>query len=144
MASSILGPTQHGRAGWPQVVVRAVALASFSALLACGALAVATAGGTPDPSVRVRSDLTTVARDLERYRTCHGDWPGGFAELYGQTPLDPWGHPYVLAPPVGARARPDVLALGADGWPGGEGWSGDLWMSEVVADADLDVRSPDC
>ena len=40
-------------------------------------------------------------------------------------PQDPWGRPYVYANP-GTHSEVDVLSLGADGRPGGEGVNADV------------------
>lgn len=122
---------RRGPSWYRNPVSRIGVLAAAGALLAvCAGQAAALSA--PDARVaRVRADLVELSRDLDRYHVCHGDWPASLGEVYGETPLDPWGRPYVLAPAAGARTAPDVLALGADGWPGGEGSAGDLWASEL-------------
>lgn len=51
---------------------------------------------------------------------------GGYLE---RLPNDPWGHPYLYLSP-GRNGEIDVLSLGADGQPGGEGNDADIgnWM----------------
>ena len=51
---------------------------------------------------------------------------GGYLE---RLPKDPWGHPYLYLSP-GRNGEIDVLSLGADGQPGGEGNDADIgnWM----------------
>jgi general secretion pathway protein G len=51
---------------------------------------------------------------------------GGYLE---KLPNDPWGHPYVYLSP-GRQGEIDVMSLGADGLPGGEGNDADIgnWM----------------
>jgi general secretion pathway protein G len=51
---------------------------------------------------------------------------GGYLE---KLPNDPWGHPYVFLSP-GRQGEIDVMSLGADGLPGGEGNDADIgnWM----------------
>lgn len=52
-----------------------------------------------------------------------GRWNGPYLE--GGLPLDPWGHPYVYRAP--AEGAPyEILSLGADGRPGGEGEDADI------------------
>jgi general secretion pathway protein G len=51
---------------------------------------------------------------------------GGYLD---RLPKDPWGHPYLYLSP-GRNGEIDVLSLGADGQPGGEGNDADIgnWM----------------
>ena len=51
---------------------------------------------------------------------------GGYLE---RLPNDPWGHPYLYLSP-GRNGEIDVLSLGADGQPGGDGNDADIgnWM----------------
>ncbi len=51
-------------------------------------------------------------------------WQGPY--LDGALPNDPWGRPYVYAPPATPDARPGVVSLGADGREGGEGLNADI------------------
>ena len=46
--------------------------------------------------------------------------------LDGDVPNDPWGHPYVYGFPGEHGDGPDILSLGADGRPGGEGINADI------------------
>ena len=48
--------------------------------------------------------------------------PGGYLE---RLPRDPWGNAYVYVNP-GLHGEIDVLSLGADGKPGGEGLDADI------------------
>ena len=41
-------------------------------------------------------------------------------------PLDPWGHPYVYRYPGEHGDEPEIVSLGADGQPGGEGVNADV------------------
>lgn len=50
-------------------------------------------------------------------------WQGPY--LKRDIPPDPWGHPYVYLRP-GAHGDYDLVSLGADGQPGGEGESADV------------------
>jgi general secretion pathway protein G len=51
---------------------------------------------------------------------------GGYLD---RLPKDPWGHPYLYLSP-GRNGEIDVLSLGGDGQPGGEGNDADIgnWM----------------
>ena len=50
-------------------------------------------------------------------------WSGPY--LKGGIPSDPWNHPYKYANP-GAGGGIDIISLGADGAPGGEGEDADI------------------
>lgn len=50
-------------------------------------------------------------------------WQGPY--LKRDIPPDPWGHPYVYLRP-GTHGDYDLVSLGADGQPGGEGESADV------------------
>lgn len=50
-------------------------------------------------------------------------WNGPY--LKGGVPNDPWGKPYVLTSPT-ANSGVDIVSLGADGLPGGEGENADI------------------
>ena len=51
-------------------------------------------------------------------------WGGPY--LKTDVPLDPWNHPYLYKYPGEHGDDPDVVSLGADGQPGGEGNSADI------------------
>ena len=50
-------------------------------------------------------------------------WNGPY--LKGGVPNDPWGKPYVFTSPT-ANGGVDIVSLGADGLPGGEGENADI------------------
>lgn len=50
-------------------------------------------------------------------------WAGPY--LKGGVPADPWGHPYRYANP-GSNGGLEIMSLGADGAPGGEGENADV------------------
>ena len=50
-------------------------------------------------------------------------WNGPY--LKGGVPTDPWGKPYVFTSPT-ASGGVDIVSLGADGLPGGEGENADI------------------
>ena len=50
-------------------------------------------------------------------------WTGPY--LKGGVPSDPWGHPYRYANP-GANGGIEIISLGADGTPGGDGENADV------------------
>jgi len=51
-------------------------------------------------------------------------WAGPY--LKADIPLDPWNRPYLYKYPGEHGDDPDVVSLGADGQPGGEGFNADI------------------
>jgi general secretion pathway protein G len=51
-------------------------------------------------------------------------WSGPY--LPQDIPTDPWGHPYLYKYPGEHGDEPDVVSLGGDGQPGGEGNNADI------------------
>jgi general secretion pathway protein G len=101
------------------------------------------------------ADLRTIAASLEMYRLDNRTYPTaaqGLAALAAppvepplppnwaaggylpSLPADPWGNPYVYVIP-GAQGAYEVLSLGADGAPGGEGPAADIRRGPGVAPA---------
>jgi general secretion pathway protein G len=104
--------------------------------------------GRPDEArvTVARTDVRTIAASLEMYRLDNRVYPataqglealvtrpssppvprnwatGGYLP---QLPVDPWGNPYVYRAP-GADGPYDLISLGADGQPGGEGVDADI------------------
>ena len=104
--------------------------------------------GRPDEArvTVARTDIRTIASSLEMYRLDNRRYPtttqgvealvarpvsppvppnwasGGYL---AQVPVDPWGNPYVYRSP-GDGAPFDLVSLGADGQPGGEGVDADI------------------
>jgi general secretion pathway protein G len=54
-----------------------------------------------------------------------GPTPLNWKPYIDKLPNDPWGRPYQYMNP-GVKGEVDVLSLGADGQPGGEGKNADL------------------
>jgi len=52
------------------------------------------------------------------------NWAGPY--LPKDVPLDPWGRPYEYKYPGDHGEDPDVISLGADGQPGGDGNNADI------------------
>jgi general secretion pathway protein G len=97
-------------------------------------------------AVAAKQDIATIAQALKLYRLDNQryptaeqglaaltakpelapvppNWkPGGYIE---RLPKDPWGNAYVYVNP-GLHGEIDVLSLGADGKPGGEGLDADI------------------
>ena len=51
-------------------------------------------------------------------------WAGPY--LPKDIPMDPWGHPYLYKYPGDHGDEPEIVSLGADGQPGGEGNNADI------------------
>jgi len=58
------------------------------------------------------------------------NWQGPY--LQQEIPTDPWGHGYVYKFPGEHGDEPDIVSLGADGQPGGEGINADVvsWKNQ--------------
>ncbi len=54
-----------------------------------------------------------------------GPTPANWKPYLEKRPADPWGRPYQYLKP-GVKGEIDVLSLGADGQPGGEGKNADI------------------
>jgi general secretion pathway protein G len=106
----------------------------------------------PDEARKVaaKQDIATLVQALKLYRLDNMRYPtteqtlqalvakpslnpvpqnwkaGGYLD---RLPKDPWGHPYLYLSP-GRNGEIDVVSLGADGQPGGEGNDADIgnWM----------------
>jgi general secretion pathway protein G len=55
----------------------------------------------------------------------NGPAPANWKPYIDKLPNDPWGRPYHYMNP-GVKGEVDVLSLGADGQPGGEGKNADI------------------
>src|SRR5207245_5170441 len=51
-------------------------------------------------------------------------WAGPY--MPKEIPNDPWGHAYIYRFPSEHGDEPDIISLGADGQPGGEGINADI------------------
>jgi general secretion pathway protein G len=51
-------------------------------------------------------------------------WAGPY--LTKEVPMDPWGRPYLYKFPGEHGDEPDIISLGADGQPGGDGNNADV------------------
>ena len=90
-----------------------------------------------------RAQIVAFEKSLEQYRLDVGAYPTteqGLAALVAKpanvakwdgpylakaVPLDPWGHAYVYKSP-GDHGDVDLISLGRDGQPGGEGLDADI------------------
>lgn len=139
--SSRYGPLRSSR-GWGFTLVELLVVLAILALLAgiVGPKVLGQLGGAKAKTAAVQiSDLEKTLElfklDVGRYPTPEegldalvkkppnaAAWTGPY--LKGAVPLDPWSHPYVYKP--GAGGTFEILSLGADGAPGGEGENADI------------------
>ena len=94
--------------------------------------------------VAARQDIATIMQALKLYRLDNRRYPGteqgldalvrkpatapvpdNWKSYLEKLPLDPWGNAYLYLSP-GLNGEVDVLSLGADGKPGGEGYDADI------------------
>jgi general secretion pathway protein G len=80
-----------------------------------------------------RAQIKALKAALGTYKIDVGTFPTteqGLAVLRpymeGDVPDDPWKHPYVYKFPGEHGDEPDIISLGADGQPGGEGINADI------------------
>lgn len=125
-------------------LIEMIVVLAIIALVA--ALIVPNVIGRPDEArmTVAKTDLRTISAALKMYRLDNGDYPSseqGLAALskkptteplprnwssegyLAQVPVDPWGRPYVYRNTGGTF---ELLSLGKDGKPGGEGLDADL------------------
>lgn len=92
-------------------------------------------------SARAGGDLRHIADQVRQFRIEQQRFPGALAELVERPrdakawpeggylerlPKDPWGEAYFLVFPGHHGGDFDVISLGADNQPGGEGFDADL------------------
>jgi general secretion pathway protein G len=75
----------------------------------------------------------TTEQGLQALRVKPADlnqWNGPY--MPQDIPKDPWGHDYVYRYPGEHGDEPEIICLGADGQPGGEGLNADIvsWKSQ--------------
>jgi general secretion pathway protein G len=69
----------------------------------------------------------TTEQGLQALRTKPADaalWNGPYMDK--DIPKDPWGHDYIYKFPGDHGDGPDIISLGQDGQPGGEGFAADI------------------
>jgi len=68
-----------------------------------------------------------TSQGLQALRVNPGDianWAGPY--MPKDVPMDPWGRPYEYKYPGEHGDEPDIISLGADGQPGGDGTNADI------------------
>ena len=80
--------------------------------------------GRPDEALACFEDALRVKPDNMP------QWAGPY--LPQDIPMDPWAHPYLYKFPGDHGDEPDIISLGADGNPGGDGNNADIvsWSSQ--------------
>jgi general secretion pathway protein G len=69
----------------------------------------------------------STTQGLQALREKAGDLPNWAGPYLGkEVPVDPWGRPYDYKYPGDHGEEPDVISLGADGQPGGDGNNADV------------------
>ena len=103
--------------------------------LLAGAVAIKV-GGYMDTAKtnRAKSDIATIVDAIESQYLTTSKYPTNDEGLEG-LPLkntnDPWGRPYEYNSPGEGDEPYEVLSLGADGRPGGEGIDGDIYSYDL-------------
>ncbi|MBF0426035.1 MAG: type II secretion system major pseudopilin GspG [Magnetococcales bacterium] len=142
--------TQDARHPWPEA--RGFTLIEIMVVVVIlGILAMAVIPkimDRPDEARRTRAllDIQSIGQALDLYRLDNKQYPTSEQSLQAlvtkperepiprhwrqdgylpTVPLDPWGNPYVYLSP-GLHGNYDLLSLGSDGAPGGEGNAADI------------------
>lgn len=117
--AALVGPRMFGQADKAKRTAARAQINSF--MTALGAYKLAT--GT----------FPTTEQGLQALRNKPDNqpqWDGPY--LPQDIPNDPWAHPYLYKFPGDHGDEPDLISLGADGQPGGEGNNADIvsWSSQ--------------
>ncbi len=112
LLASLVGPRVLGQLGGAKSKTAALQIADLEKSLEIFKLDV---GRFPT----TREGLGTLVQRPENV----AGWNGPY--LKGELPNDPWGKPYIYANP-GPNVSMEILTLGADGQPGGEGENADI------------------
>lgn len=117
--AALVGPRMFGQADKAKRTAARAQINSFMTALGAYKLATGTFPTTEQGlnALRVKPEGMT-------------QWDGPY--LPQDIPMDPWAHPYLYKFPGEHGDEPDIVSLGADGQPGGEGNNGDIlsWSSQ--------------
>ena len=77
-----------------------------------------------------RAAIAKLKGEVELYKVDKDRYPESLQDLVpkymDEVPKDGWNRPFVYRP-QGTRGAYDIVSLGEDGLPGGEGANADLW-----------------
>jgi general secretion pathway protein G len=117
--AALVGPKMFGKADAARRTAARVQINNF--MTALGAYKLDTGVFPPTEqglqALRVRPENSTL-------------WAGPY--LPQDVPMDPWGRPYLYKFPGDHGDEPDLICLGSDGQPGGEGNDADIlsWKNQ--------------
>jgi general secretion pathway protein G len=111
--AAVVGPRMLGQADKAKRTAARTQIGSFSQSLGFYKLATGTFPTTEQGmnALRVRPENSP-------------QWDGPY--LQQDIPVDPWAHAYLYKYPGDHGDEPDIVSLGADGQPGGEGNNADI------------------
>ena len=112
LLAGYVGPKYFGQIGKSEVKVARAQIDAFEKAIDAYRLDV---GRYPSTEQGLAALVTRPANEPK--------WQGPY--LRKDVPPDPWGKPYLYKMP-GARADYDIISLGKDGQPGGEGEAADI------------------
>lgn len=112
LLAALVGPRMFGKVEKSKQKAAKVQIALFETALDTYRLDV---GKYPTTDMELQA-LRVRPEDVEK-------WDGPY--LPKEIPLDPWGHSYEYRSP-GEHGEYDILSLGADGSPGGDGVDADI------------------
>ena len=102
-------------------------------ILGIVATVVAVNVGSKPSEARVQLTKTAISKlkgEVELYKADHHQFPESLEALVpkylDEVPKDGWNRPFLYRVP-GSRGAFDIVSLGEDGLPGGEGVNADLW-----------------
>jgi general secretion pathway protein G len=111
---ALVGPSLFRRADEARITAAKSQIANF--MTALGAYKLDT--GNFPPSEQGLQALRIRPVDLPQ-------WNGPY--MPQEIPMDPWGHPFLYRyPGEHGNDEPDIVSLGRDGQPGGEGYDADI------------------
>ena len=111
---ALVGPTLFKNADRAKVTAARTQMDNF--MTALGSYKLDT--GTFPTTEQGLQALREKPADLEQ-------WDGPY--MPKDIPKDPWGHDYVYKFPGEHGDEPDIISLGADGQPGGDGFNADIF-----------------
>jgi len=113
LLAAYVGPKYFGQLGKAEVTAAKAQIEAFEKALDAYRLDV---GRYPSTEEGLNALVAAPA-------TAGAKWNGPY--LNKVVPLDPWGRPYQYKAP-GAKAEFEIISLGKDGQPGGEGQNADI------------------